>query len=364
MATSTPRIDRRSDRKTDRQDAIVEALRRQIVCGELAPGSRLPNRVDIERDFNASSITVQRALERLKSEGFVVASRRNGTHVVHKPPHLNHYALVFPADPKRLEWNRFWAALCEEAVQLSQGPDRKLPIYYNVDGHLDCEDYLNLERAVRAHRLAGIIFGSNPDCLRNSPLLDEPGIPRVAIMTGSDTSTIPAVHPDANSFFEMALDHVASRGLRRLAVLVAHGSKQEFEPGIAARGLITRSYWVQRISLWTPETARGVVHLLMNPAQTERPEALIIADDNLIAPALHGLADAGIRIPHDLELIAHCNFPPQQPKPVPMQRLGYVVREVLQTCIDSIDRQRAGETVPYNVPIRARFEEEVGNVNG
>lgn len=361
MAATSPRIDRRSDRKTDRQDAIVDALRERIVQGELAPGSRLPNRVEIERSFNASSITVQRALERLKVEGFVVASRRNGTHVVHKPPHLNHYALVFPSNPGGLEWNRFWTAICEHATRLSQGSDRKLPIYYNVDGHVDCEDYLNLERAVRSHRLAGVIFGNNPNCLRNSPLLEEPGIPRVGIMSAVAHNTIPAVYPDARSFYDLALDYVAAKGYRRVAVLLAHGLKLEFEPGLTSRNLITRPYWIQRISLWTPETARGVVHLLMNPAQTERPDALIVADDNLLDPTLRGLADAGVRIPQDLELVSHCNFPTHDSKPVPMQRLGFDVRRVLEACIESIDRQRAGEVVPSEVAVPPQFEEEIGD---
>ena len=44
---------------------IASALRRQIVDGTFRPGDRLPTRVELERHFTASTVTVQKALDRL-----------------------------------------------------------------------------------------------------------------------------------------------------------------------------------------------------------------------------------------------------------------------------------------------------------
>src|SRR5207249_5277576 len=103
--------DSRLGRPADRQEAVVQELRERIVGGTLPPGSRLPTRLEIEQQFGVGSGTVQRALDRLKQDGFVQTSGRNGTFVVEEPPHLTRYAVVFPSLPQGTGWLRFWTAL-------------------------------------------------------------------------------------------------------------------------------------------------------------------------------------------------------------------------------------------------------------
>jgi DNA-binding LacI/PurR family transcriptional regulator len=92
----------------------------------------------------------------------------------------------------------------------------------------------------------------------------------------------------------------------------------------------------QEPAKWVQATA----HLLMHSNQTERPDALLITDDNLIEPVTAGLVAAGVRVPDDLEIVAHCNFPWPAPTHLPITRVGYNVRRLLADCIASIDRQR------------------------
>jgi DNA-binding LacI/PurR family transcriptional regulator len=165
------------------------------------------------------------------------------------------------------------------------------------------------------------------------------------------------------SLANKALDYLASRGRRRLAVVGISAQSREYDEFLsaaAARGMVVRPYWVQCAgsgdgAVW----ARRCVHLLMNPNQTERPDALFIADDNLVEYALPGLLDAGIKIPDDLEVVAHCNFPWPTPGVLPIKRLGFDSCHVWRTCIDLIDRQRRGESVPPVTGVPALFEEEI-----
>src|SRR5690242_16268161 len=76
---------------------ILNQMRDQILSGHLKPGERLPTRRQIEQQFAAGPVTVQRALDRLARDGFVVAQGRRGTFVAQRPPHLSQYALVFPS---------------------------------------------------------------------------------------------------------------------------------------------------------------------------------------------------------------------------------------------------------------------------
>ena len=74
--------------------------------------------------------------------------------------------------------------------------------------------------------------------------------------------------------------------------------------------------------------------------------------------ATAGFVKAGIQVPGEVEVVAHCNFPWPTPSALPLQRLGYDVRECLQIFMKMIDRQRSGE--PFAPPpLPARMEEEI-----
>jgi DNA-binding LacI/PurR family transcriptional regulator len=93
----------------------------------------------------------------------------------------------------------------------------------------------------------------------------------------------------------------------------------------------------------------------------ERPDGLIVADDNLVEHASAGIVDAMVRVPDDLEMVAHCNFPWPTPSVVKARRLGYDAREVVDACIRLLDRQREhrGQRMSQTQPIPARFEDEL-----
>ena len=89
---------RHPTRQAVKQDAIIEDLRRRILDRSFAPGSRMPTRSELQERFQVSSVTIQRALDRLISDGFVRAHGRRGTFVVDHPPHACNYGLVFPGN--------------------------------------------------------------------------------------------------------------------------------------------------------------------------------------------------------------------------------------------------------------------------
>lgn len=60
---------------------IVDAIRARIDSGELAPGDKLPTTRALQKEFDASIQTVQRAISVLKSEGVVEAISTKGVFV-------------------------------------------------------------------------------------------------------------------------------------------------------------------------------------------------------------------------------------------------------------------------------------------
>ena len=164
------------------------------------------------------------------------------------------------------------------------------------------------------------------------------------------------------SFFEKTLKYLAGRNRRRLAVVGASQAMSVYEkilpPLLKRYGMETHSYWIQGIDLDVAESARNCVHLLMHCNQKSRPDALLIADDNLLEHASGGLVSAGTRVPRDIEIVAHCNYPWPTPSVLPVKRVGFDARQVLNTALNLIDCQRRGESIPRITVVEALMDDE------
>ena len=335
-----------------KHDEIVGRIRQSIIDGDYPPGSQLPTRTKLEESFDASSVTIQRALDRLVDDGYVVPRGRNGTFVAHDPPHLSHYGVVFPYRARKGDpWPPFWSAIANEAVALNQSGRKKISLFYDVEDqiHSDAEDYRILLDCVLKQRLAGLFFVVDPRQLCDTPVVQLPGLPRVAICDREPQNGMRAIVLSAESQFRKSLAYFASRGRRKLAVIGVSRVMGEYEkllPRLLKKyGMESRPYWIQGLDLICTETARNCVHLLMNRGQTERPDALYIADDNFLEHACKGLVESGVRVPHDVEVVAHCNFPDSTPSKLPVKRVGFDARTILAAALGLIDSLRRREEV-------------------
>lgn len=347
-------------------------IRREIVDGRLAPGDQLPTRKELEVQFDVSGVTLQRALDQLIRDGFVIARGSLGTFVSRRPPFLSNYGIVFPARPSEEQVNRFWMAIKSEAERnslnaVASNSDQSIAQYmtiYHAEGSPKTDrEFEQLVRHIRGHRLAGLIFLLPVEQYRGTPLLDTPGLPRVAI-SKTPIEGIP-VQIELEELFEEALRYLSQHGRRRVALVSINNmiasapTMQRWNELVVRHGMRTDPRWIQGLDNRCPQSARNLVHLLMHPGQQERPDSLLIADDNLVEFATTGLIDAGVRVPDDVEVVAHCNFPWPTPSVLPVKRLGYDVRECLRAAIAAIDAQRAGEPTAPVIRISARFEDEL-----
>jgi DNA-binding LacI/PurR family transcriptional regulator/DNA-binding transcriptional regulator YhcF (GntR family) len=342
-----------------KRERIAMHLRQQIVSGHYGPCDRLPTRRELERSFAVSTITIQSALDVLQRDGFVDAQGRRGTFVSERPPHLHQYALAFPCrqgDP--LLWNRFWQALVNEASSPEFASD--LHLYFNVDEDPEPnEARRELEADVAAHRVAGVVFARLPFNLTESPLLKTPGIPLVAI--ASRAEGMACIYPNHAALIERGLNDLMAQGRKRIAVLLAEGLLEgqvgHIEAVLKRNGVEIPPFWIQRAALHTPASARGIVHLLMqgNP----NPDGLLILDDNLVEGACAGLIAAGVRVPQDVDVVAHHNFPLPSTGALPIHRIGFDARAILRECMELIAMQRRGETPLALNLVPASFEEEM-----
>ena len=350
-----------------KQRRIITSLRGEIVSGVFPPGCQLPTRTVLEEKYKASRVTVQRVLDQLVNDGFVYARGRNGTFVSDRPPHLFQYGLLFHHRPSPSgQWSRFWSALRNQAEQFNRKNRHKIKIYYGPE-HAPDESFDELLNDIRSNRLAGLIFAAQPYIMKDTVAVTHPGLPRVAIMPSVEFEGVAAVDPSYESFFNRAFEYLLQeKRCQRPAILMGKHARpylDQLERIIAERGVKIKPYWMQRMHPGMPEAARELTHLLFHSNQSERPDGLIIADDHLVEHACAGLLAAGVRVPDELQIVAHCNFPSPTPSAVPMRRLGFDAGLAFQYCIDSLEQQRQGRFPGQVRLIEARFEDEVNPVD-
>lgn len=359
----------KSGRPPDRRDRVVNTLRERIVSGRLKAGDRLPTHKELEDYFEAGPPTIQDAMAVLREAGFIETVPRRGTFVAAHPPHLTRFALTFPW-PVKLEVSNFARALIREAGQLNGG-NREFMVFHDICGHEDVEEYQLLLRHVNNDSLAGIVFGTTPNAFPSSleglPVLTKPGLPRVAISTPSPELTMPCVYVDQSSFLPRAFQALAKQRRRRLAILSLGNVIQGPPPFEAWRrlagthGLELKPQWVHAIQASNAWSAGPLTHLLFDVRRAEnRPDALVITDDNLVPAATAGLKAARVKTPQEAYVIAHANFPHPTPSAVPVTRLGYDVRKLFAACVERLEQQRRGETPPAATLLPAVFEGELG----
>src|SRR5262245_33218652 len=112
---------RHKRRPIQNQREVLAELRRRIVEGGAAPGSRLPTCRTIAAEMRVSAMTVQRALDHLGREGFIATQGARGTFVMERPPHLFRYGIVFRSDPNGGDdgyWPPAWHAMNQEALRI------------------------------------------------------------------------------------------------------------------------------------------------------------------------------------------------------------------------------------------------------
>jgi len=342
-------------------------LRDRMVSGEWAPGDRLPTSRDLAVRFNSSQSTVQRVLARLVEEGFLETRRRAGTFVTENPPHITDFALVFPGELKAIEapnWSKYDQRMAQTASLFSSQSSGFIHTYVGTSPWNEwhgTDSRQRLHQDVLARRLAGVIFTTMPGFLMDESVLGDTVTPKVAVMPYS-VEGVPAIALDQESLGQRAMQHLAQRGRKRVAsiqmlmyedqVLRQYSIDRILQHAHQA-GLTSSSSRIQFVHPQATAAAQSIVELLMDLPQDQRPDALLVGDDNITEAVVAGLMTSGVRVGEDLDVVAHANFPLPPDEKLPLIQAGFDTRQILATAIDHVRLQRAGASAvnkPITVP--------------
>lgn len=342
-----------------KQSQIVASLRRQIVQGRQKPGSRLPTWDELSRQYSVSRPTLRLALRDLRDQGFIEPDSTRGMFVSRNPPCLSRYGLVFYEQPGGSGWNRWYAALVQEAQVHFKSSQRRLDVFCGVSGSESSEGRRQILEAVDNHCFAGLIMVGAVSQMPDNRWQSMP-VQRVLINKPRNAPELPTLELDWQSFWHKSLDWLESRGRKRIAILGIDTDPQQGLYELAqCRGFVIKPAWHHAGSLRYPEAVGHITQLLMDPTLGEKPDALIITDDNMVEPALGGMMEMGVRVGSEVDIVAHCCWPWPVATVPQVKRMGFDAGELLAVALDMIDAHRLDENAVSNRLVSARFEDEL-----
>ncbi len=343
-------------------EQVLFRLRQDILHGKLTPGSRLPSLRLLSDQFDTSLNTIQRAVSELVQDGFLETNGRAGTHVTPHPPHLTRIGVGFATAPgySVSHWSKFHQAihLSLQAARLGNG-QRFVSFFRLSDSGCSSAGQQELEDDIRRHRLAGMVMVGPAWSMDMQSQLIDPTLPRICI-SRSGESSIPSIMPDSSAWLDRALGTLAGRGRKRIAFiddmadgLSLHDNRRTdlLMRKAGEAGVISEPVCHQHGSVNNPHGISQAVRLLMSLPADRRPDGLVICDDNLIDPAVHGLLQSGVSVGSvedggDVDVVAHANFPFTVAAPYPLIYIGYDVRWMLARARDIILDRRTAEYAP------------------
>ena len=341
-----------------KQTKISLKIRRDIRNGIYAPGEKLPPRTELEQEYASSTVTVQKAFDKLKEDGYIYSDGPKGTFVAKNPPCFSNYAIVFPHHLKEYDEKVSFYGELKELSQSIKKSDCYFTIYTGLNGHVDELDYVRLCDDVKADRLAGIIFATDPSLIQETPLfkkiINNKYLPKVAFMGRPVYPEIPTIKQVDQ--ITKIFDFLEKNKVERLAVItyqqdvVDHNHfstyhEEEIFRLAKARNIDLPKYNFQVRHPALAVRTRDLSHLLLKGEAKDRPQALWIANDSLVEGATKGIVDAGLKVPEDLIVISHCNFPKKSKSFVNTYWYGLDVNDFINLALDILNRQTRGKAV-------------------
>jgi GntR family transcriptional regulator, arabinose operon transcriptional repressor len=308
----TPPADSEGAIRQSKHRRVFEHLLASIESGALKAGDRLPSEAELGKMFEASRITVAKAVHDLQRQGLVTRRPGAGTHVLGEQKQSGRtFGLLIP----ELGLTEIFEPICNGMMRAQFAkPDALL--WGNSSASIEdsaraAEQMVEsfIEKKVNGVFFAPLELASEKDTAnrRIARMLDRAEIPFVLLdrcyLPYPERSAHDLVGVDNRRAGYIATAHLLEHGVRRLVfvgeeraantvdaritgfyeALRAHGARPEWEP--VWRGSAGDDAFVRRI------------------VDVARPEGIVCANDLTAARLMQALIGMGVRIPHEVRIV-------------------------------------------------------------
>lgn len=210
-------------------------------------------------------------------------------------------------------------------------------------------------------RVDGLLVSPTDDASGHLTAAITAGVPTVFVDRWSADHAVPVVRSDSRPGVDALVDHLVALGHRRLAVIAGPASTttgrervEAFREALGRHGLQLPEQYIGQGDFQAASGARATREFL---ALDQPPEAIFAADNLMALGALEAIAEAGLRVPDDIALVAFDDVPwfahlapPMTAVTQPAAELG---RAAVRALVDVIGgRPAASVTLPTTLVVR------------
>lgn len=291
---------------------VFDHLLASIQSGELKPGDRLPSEAELGKLFDASRITVAKAVHDLQRMGLVSRRPGSGTHVLAEDrPAGRTFGLLIP----ELGLTEIFEPICHGMMrtQLAR-PDALLwgNSAFSVQDSAEAAE--QMVQSFISQKVAGVFFApleladeKDASNRRIARTLDRAQIPFVLLdrcyMPYPDRSPHDLVGVDNRRAGYLATAHLLSRGARRLVFLGEEFAANTVDARITGffEALRTHAVKPDWEPVWrgSPQDEQFVRRMLDRAG----PDAVVCANDLTAARLMQVLLAFGVQIPDDIKIV-------------------------------------------------------------
>ena len=335
---------------------VYAVLRRDIETGKWKPGDRLPTEADLGRTFEASRITVGRAVRELQSAGLVQRRAGSGTYVTSgkRPAHGLSFGLLIPD----LGETEIFEPMCQGMMASPLARQHAL-VWGSLNGdaaskedrarHL-CRQYI--DRRVSGVFFAPLEIAAHEDDVNQRIVraLDEARIPIVLLDRPAspypETSGHDLVGIDNRSAGFRITDHLVRLGCERVAFVAVKNAaatvdarEAGYREALYASGLPIDRSAIRRIDPADAESVRALM-------DAYRPDGIVGANDRTAGRLMHTLLQLGYAIPRDVRLVGIDDIEYARLLPVPLTTLRQPTRQIGDAALSAMLERVRRRDVP------------------
>lgn len=326
-ATLVPPPDIKPDKRVVKHRRIFEYLHAAIQSGQLAPGDRLPSEGELGKIFDASRVTVAKALLDLQEMSLVKRRPGAGTTVLAPQRDTNRsFGLLIP----ELGTTEIFEPICQGMMRSSfSRPDVLLWGSGSASDQGVVAQAEQIAQSFIAQKVSGVFFAplelvEDKDAAnrRIARIFERADIPIVLLdrcyLNYPERSSHDLVGIDNRRAGYIAAAHLLAMGTRRLAFLGEPNSANTVDARITGFLEALRAFdvaldndWVWRVC---PTDTEAVRRLL----DRDRPEGIVCANDLTAARLMQTLLGFGIAIPEQVRIVGMDDVKYASLLPVPL----------------------------------------------
>lgn len=323
-----------------RTGTVTDALRRQITTGIYQRGEKLPTFDDLAGLFGVSRFTIQNVVNILKGEGFIRGVERGGLYVEDRPPNLHCIAIVYQHSPAAADWPRFCKLLqTASSSVIRRFEDLRFNNYYAVDRSVNSEGWQRLKEDVKERRVAGVLTLLDAMEIFADDVFKDSDLPLCSAFPPDHllkvNSKVMVINSSYDQFVVKALARFKEHGVSKLAWMTIPPARYSLE-FFRGQGFQIKPHWLIQLSRTPTNLPEIITALLLDLPKDLRPDALMLADENLAPGALEAIRSSGLKLGKDIHVVGHMNWPAQADQLDPRAHwLGYSVEEILEAAFTS-----------------------------